>query len=373
MHQSSQLSKYDDVISDTATPSRIILARARRGLTKVALAKRAGVSTRNLYDIENGNRTPTHETISAIADATRFPVEFFYRPEIETPSPDVASFRSLRSMTAGQRDAALAAGAIAFEVSDWIERRFDLPAVGLPDLREYEPEAAAVALREQIGIGVRPIGNMVHFLESIGVRVFSMAEDRRVDAFSLWHQGVPFVFLNTVKTAEHSRMDAAHELGHLVLHRHGGRWGRDVEKDAQAFGASFLMPAASVLATTPLLAPTLSHVVQLKRTWRVSAAALARRMHQLNLLSDWSYRSVCIELAKYGRTREPEGIARETSQVMAKVFGSASGVTKADLTRDLALSYADVEALLFGLRAEPTTGRTTAGGTVKPPRLFRVV
>ena len=127
------------------------------------------------------------------------------------------------------------------KLSEWIESRFDLPDSSFPDLRDYEPETAADALRAHWGIGQRPIGNMIHFLESVGVRVFSLAEDRRVDAFSLWHKGKPFIFLNTVKTAEHARMDAAHELGHIVLHRHGVPWGRNVEREAQRFGGSFLI------------------------------------------------------------------------------------------------------------------------------------
>jgi hypothetical protein len=52
--------------------------------------------------------------------------------------------------------------------------------------------------------------------------VFSLALDAaEVDAFSMWRQSTPYVFLNTKKSAEHGRFDAAHELGHLVLHRHG--------------------------------------------------------------------------------------------------------------------------------------------------------
>src|SRR5687767_8396956 len=92
-------------------PSRVVLARKRRGLNKVALARRAAISTRSLYDIETGQATPTPETLAAIAETLRFPVEFFYRGEIEAPEPESASFRSLRSMTAAKRDAALAAGA----------------------------------------------------------------------------------------------------------------------------------------------------------------------------------------------------------------------------------------------------------------------
>lgn len=362
------------VLPNTCTPSRIVLARQRRGLTKVTLAGRAGITTRSLYDIETGKVDPLPETLSALAEVTRFPVEFFYRPEVEAPTPDAASFRSLRSMTAGQRDSALAAGAIAFEISQWINSRFELPTPSLPDLREYEPEAAAVALRAHLSIGERPIGNMIHLLESIGIRVFSMTQDRRVDAFSLWHHGVPFVFLNTVKTAEHSRMDAAHELGHLVLHRHGARWGRDIEKDAQLFGAAFLMPTASVEAMR-MVVPSLDHLLQLKKPWRVSAAALAHRMHALGRLSPWNYRTICIQLSKRGRTTEPEGIDRETSQVMAKVFGATGGASKNAVAQDLCLQQSEVEALVFGLRAElPSSGHPIKRNT-KPAasRTLRLV
>jgi Zn-dependent peptidase ImmA (M78 family) len=259
-------------------------------------------------------------------------------------------------MTATERDGALAAGGLAFELSRWIESRFDLPRINVPDMREYQPEGAADALRDHWGVGQRTIGNMIHFLESIGVRVFSLAEDRRVDAFSLWHDGVPFIFLNTLKTAEHSRMDAAHELGHLVLHRHGVPWGRNVEKDAQAFASALLMPQASVLAAPRLHIPTLGQLVQLKKKWLVSVLALAHRLHALKLLSDWNYRTLCIQMSKLGKAHEPEGIPRETSQVMAKVFGP-SGAAKADAARDLALHQSDVEALVFGLRIEPPAVR----------------
>ncbi|MEO7135378.1 MAG: ImmA/IrrE family metallo-endopeptidase [Vicinamibacterales bacterium] len=279
-------------------------------------------------------------------------------------------------MSAGKRDAALAAGALAFEISQWIDHRFELPQANVPDLRGYEPEAAAVARREHWAMGERSIGNMIHLLESQGVRVFSLSEDRRVDAFSLWHRGVPFVCLNTVKTAEHSRMDAAHELGHLVLHRHGVPWGRNVEKDAQEFAAAFLMPRASVFAAPKLAAPTLNHLVQLKGRWLVSAAGLAHRLHALGLLSDWNYRGLCVELAKFGRSQEPSGIPRETSQVMDKVFGTVgqTGTTKADLSKALCLYPADVEALIFGLRAEPSQpAQTRRQGQSVRPRQFRIV
>lgn len=94
------------------------------------------------------------------------------------------------------------------------------------------------------------------------LRIVDAAE---VDAFSMWRQSTPFVFLNTKKSAEHSRFDAAHELGHLVLHRHGSPQGREAEREANAFASAFLMPRASVLAYAPRMA-TIDHLIKLKKS-----------------------------------------------------------------------------------------------------------
>lgn len=107
---------------------------------------------------------------------------------------------------------------------------------------------------------------MIRLLEANGVRVFSLAEQcRRVDVFSLWQGDQPFVFLNTMKSGEHSRMHAAHELGHLPMHRHGVPPGRDVESDAKEFGGVFMMPEDSVRANFRRQAsPTLQQPVEIK-------------------------------------------------------------------------------------------------------------
>jgi hypothetical protein len=61
--------------------------------------------------------------------------------------------------------------------------------------------------------------------------VFSLSVDAaEVEAFSMWKEGAPFIFLNTGKSAEHGRFDAAHELGHLVLHRHEAPSGREADR-----------------------------------------------------------------------------------------------------------------------------------------------
>ena len=141
---------------------------------------------------------------------------------------------------------------------------------------------------------------MIHLLEAKGVRVFSLVEETRsVDAFSVWRSNKPYVFLNTMKTAEHSRFDAAHELGHLILHKHGGPKGRTAEDEANRFASSFLMPSADVRARMPIVYG-LDHIIREKVRWKVSAAALTYRLRQLRLTSEWENRQLCIQIARNG-------------------------------------------------------------------------
>ena len=101
------------------------------------------------------------------------------------------------------------------------------------------------------------------------------------------------MFLNTFKTTEHSRFDAAHELGHLVLHKHGGaKQGRSAEHEAHLFAASFLMPEADVRATIPFVT-SLDQIVRAKARWEFSVVlALAYRLHKLGVVSAWALSNV---------------------------------------------------------------------------------
>lgn len=276
-----------------------------------------------LTTYENGDYEPRASTIAKLSDVLRFPANFFYGETLDEPPLDGSSFRALSNLTARQRDQALGAGALALALSDWIEEHLRLPEPSIPQLDGVDPETAAAAVRSEWALGERPIRNIIHLLEAHGVRVFSLAEENQtVDAFSFWRGHLPYVFLNTMKSAERSRMDGAHELGHLVLHSKGGARGRNAEQEAELFGSTFLMPRGSVLAEAPRGA-RLDQIIRYKRRWGVSTVGLTYRMHKLGLLSDWQYRALFVEIGKKGyRTSEPDGIQRETSQVLGKVLNA---------------------------------------------------
>lgn len=358
--------KLESVVDPgTMNPSRLTLVRKRKGLTKIAFAEQIGVDRKSVHAYEAGLSVPSEETMTRIVQFTSFPPEFFSGDDLEEPTPDSGSFRSMSKMTAPQRGMALSQAALGLHLSAWLGKKFELPSPQLPDLgREPDPEAASEFVRREWGLGTLSIRNMVHLLEARGVRVFSLAVDaREVDAFSIWNGGIPYIFLNTNKSSEHSRFDAAHELGHLILHKHGPPRGLEAEKQANAFASAFLMPRGSVLASAPTF-PTYDQLVRLKKVWTTSVAALAYRLHGLGLMSDWQYRGICVEIAKKGKRFEPNEAPREASVLLPKMFTSLyeDGLSRTQIAKELAIPTSELEQLLFGLTMTGIVGggkRTT--------------
>lgn len=332
-------------------PNRLSVARKRRLLNKKGFADLAGVTPHTVMRCEAGAYPPPDETVEKFAAVLNYPKLFFYGDNLDTPDAGLVSFRSQKAMTAAVRDAALAAGAIGFLISDYIEENIDLAPINVPDLGEFEPDIAAITLRQIWGLGNEPVSNMIHLLESKGVRVFSLAENSKtVNAFSLWRNESPFVFLNTVKTSESSRFDAAHELAHLVLHQDGSVTGRQAEDQANAFASEFLMPAADMRAQRRNYY-SIDQMIQLKKRWKVSLSALNFRLHKLGFTSDWTYRDFCIQIASRFRQTEPGEMEREKSAVWQKVMKLlwSQKITQADIARKLHLPLSEVNTLIFGI------------------------
>ena len=332
---------------------RLDLARRRRGMPQVALAEAVGLSKRSLIRYLKGEREPEQAAVRQFAAVLGFPSKFFYSPTLDEISQEGPSFRAMSTLTVRQRDQAVAAGTLGVALSDWIDTRFGLPKPNIPRYETAEPEAAAMSVRNQWGLGERPIRNMIHLLELHGIRVFSLAEDTlAVDAYSFWRNETPFIFLNTGKSAERSRMDAAHELGHLVLHSKGGsQRSRRAEREAQLFGSAFLMPRNSVLQRVrPGL--TVPQIIKAKHYWKVSTANLTYRMRQLELLTEYHYTRTFMELSRQGyRSMEPDALPRETSQVLEEVFRRLRerGMSVAQVADSLAIHPEELGKFLFGL------------------------
>lgn len=359
------------------TPSRIRLARERRALTLARLARMTHISRQSLADYENAHATPTQETLRAIAAALDFPPAFFTSEEVDEVPSEAVAFRARAKTSMRKQKAVRSQAALAVEFNDWLDEHFSLPEPTVPTYGKPPPEAAADMVRSLWALGETATPNMVHLLEAHGVRVFSLdSEHQEVDAFSFWRDAVPYVFLNTGKSGERGRFDAAHELGHLVMHGHDRSLsGPEAEREANRFAGAFLMPRADVVARMPTGAQV-DQVLKAKSIWRVSAMALTHRLHEVDLLSDWQYRATCRRLAEMGyRSAEPDGIRRETSQVLPKVLAllRQRGHTPGEVAEELCLPLSELDSLMFGLAFTVRSGSGRGTPVRRKRPVLRVV
>jgi Zn-dependent peptidase ImmA (M78 family) len=130
------------------------------------------------------------------------------------------------------------------------------------------------------------------------------------------------------------------------------------------------MPERDVGARMPRFV-TVDKIIEAKKRWRVSAMALAYRLQSLGFLSEWQYKSACIELGRRGfRSGEPGGIERETSRVWQKILSQlwAERRTKSNIASDLHIPLDELEGLIWGL-----TGPTARPEREEARRLIRAV
>jgi Zn-dependent peptidase ImmA (M78 family) len=343
-------------------------------MSKTALASELGITSRALQNYESDGAPVARAT--ELAHVLKVQPGFFLLPPREAIDVEQGFFRARRRATAGQLSSARAAASIGAEMYDWITDRFRLPGVNMPDLDQQDVEGAAAALRSHWGRGEEPLPNLVQLAESNGIRVISLPPGAEsVDAFSLWLDEVPYIFLSTEKTAERSRFDIAHELGHLVLHSRvpaelpeDGLLAKQVEKEADAFASAFLMPRLSLLAHSGR-EPAVPEILKLRSYYRVSAMAATKRLSDIGKLTEWSYRQNCVQLSQRGfRSAEPGGITRERSRVFGAVFASLrrQGIRSSQVASDLEILPEELHGLTFGQATISLAGDRVAVPAARP-------
>ena len=326
-------------------------------MTKRTLADAVNITPTALQHYASLRRVPTPDIVDRLASILQFPKGFFYDSDLDLPPVRETSYRALSRTTARHRMQAESIGAIGTLFAGWIEAKFNLPSPDIPECDTDDSESAAEAVRYSWGIGAMSVTNVVALMEAHGVRVFSLATDTPdLDAFSFWHGAIPYVFLNTNKTAERTRMDAAHELGHLALHFKGNAANRDrqSERDAQHFAAAFLMPRTSVAANFPFRFHTasLDQFRESKKQWNVSLTSLIVRVRELEYINGNRYRALMVEASERGyRRSEPDGCAPDHSVVLDKLFNprrkGAESIPRA--ARALSVYPVELYCLMKGL------------------------
>jgi Zn-dependent peptidase ImmA (M78 family)/transcriptional regulator with XRE-family HTH domain len=295
---------------DAFSGARLGIARRMARLPRTELAAKIGISPAAVTQLERDQIRPTTALAAELCLALGVPASFLLTavsPQLIAAS--AAHFRSLRSTPAMSRDQALAFAELGLEVLAAVEDYVDLPEVTLPALDTSSLETAdgiaraAGQARDAFGLPDGPVPHVVRLLEAHGVLVLRLPGNRideRVDAFSTSASRRPVVLLSPLKDDKaRSRFDAAHELGHLLLHHDAEPGSKVIENQAHAFAAAFLTPADQVIEDLPRRIDW-PQFHRAKRRWGVSLKSLVYRAHSLRLLNDAAYRRANVQLAAWG-------------------------------------------------------------------------
>lgn len=335
--------------TDSFERMRLRTARELAGLSQAQLARKVDLTPAAISQFESAAARPTAETIELLSTSLDVPSAFFSEPASESHE---GFFRSLRRTSVVDRRRARAIALVAHDlaVAANASGRFsvlDVPSIGgySLDAPQTEIEQAAAQVRARWSLPTGPAPDIVQLLEGHGVAVIRLPLGTAdVDAFSLPFPDHPVVVLGTDKNDRaRSRFDAAHELGHLVLH--GQQiWGvKEVETQAHQFAAAFLMPADDIRSQLPTTVDW-PRLFELKRTWQVSLAALLMRARTLGRMSERTYLSAIKAASARGWRRTepvPLGQPEQPGRLMGYLASPDSRAARAVLPRHV---VADIEA-----------------------------
>jgi Zn-dependent peptidase ImmA (M78 family)/DNA-binding XRE family transcriptional regulator len=333
-------------------PQRLEIARKCGALRRSELAARVDVSPSAITQLESGQTKPSAATLSRLSLALNFPVDFFLddgrRPAIKDHGK--AFFRSLRAARQIDRDRAAARAFLVSELVEVMERHVRLPAVNVPRTLYLDQdhvsretiEERAVELRRAWNIPDGPIANVVRLLEANGIIVTHCIFDcPEVSSFSHFFRARPVVVLKEERDdVARLRSDAAHELGHLILHEEPEAGNQILETQAQAFAGSFLMPGRQIGASLPR-SFDIERYRALKKTWGVSLQFLLYRARELGRMSESTYRRAMMAFSKQGwRAHEPFPLtAREETRLLPRALEviSNAGLCERDVLTEARL------------------------------------
>lgn len=298
-------------VAQAFAPARLTMARELAGLRKRELAALIERTAAAVSQYELGQSRPSPDALARCASALDLPIGFFAtgRPQLRLDTTH-AHFRSLRATTAVQRQQALAHVELLWEITDQLDRVIELPPadLGLPlGIAHGDVVRTARTVRKAWDLPSGPVVHLVRHLEARGIVVAGMptVDSVAIDAFSAAPHGRPVIALSEKGNPMRRRFSVAHELGHLLLHPHPAPGSPAHERQANAFAAEFLMPAAEIrpLLPSPVDIPVLKQIAD---GYGVSVAALLYRGKDLGTYADSTVRRTMATLTALGwRTHEP--------------------------------------------------------------------
>ncbi|MGH8576368.1 MAG: helix-turn-helix domain-containing protein [Gammaproteobacteria bacterium] len=308
--------------------ARIKLARKKAGLSLRGLADALDrkVTAQAIGKYERGEMLPSSGVLIALSKALG--VSLSYLMDTQGIALTGVDFRTKANTTARDR------AQVETEVIEWIERYLQVERILDLDSTQWESpfehprrleavqeaEGLADEVRDKWQLGRDPIPNMTELLEEKGLKVLTVALPPRVSGFTCivkhtdGKPGLPVVVVNDQHPLERRRLTLAHELAHRVID--ASNLAKQEEKAATIFGGAFLMPRDHLVREVGDRRQALGYkeLIDIKRLYRVSGAALLVRLRDIGIISEPTLVYAFQSVAHGWRTAEPEELERQRGQ-----------------------------------------------------------
>ena len=302
-------------------PEKLTEARKAAKLTQTELARFLEVTRQTVSSYELGDKKPEPATMQKISTHLDLPISFFTKEKREYfGNFSTNFFRKVGADTKRRNQACEIYARWLSSVAYAFDDLANYPDVDIPYFEpagdtysDEEIEVAAEQTRQHLGLGLGPISNLVRLLETKGVILCRfIIKDENIEAFSFWSGKRPFIFLaSEKKSGARARFDAAHEFGHLCLHKWVSQEEIDdkerlkvIESEANRFAGAFMLPRKSF--PNEVYSPRAESFIDLKSRWKMAIQAMIYRCKDLGLFDDRQVTNLYKQIShKKWRTIEP--------------------------------------------------------------------
>jgi len=357
---------------------RVRLARRKAGysLRELSAAMDHKVTAQAIGKYERGESTPSSGVLLALSKALG--VSLAYLLDSQGIELSGVEFRTKANTSARDR------AQVETEVIEWIERYLQVERVLELDSAHWQcpvarprklgdagdAEKLAAEVRETWKLGVDPIPNMTELLEEKGLKVLTVPLAERVSGFTCLvkrpeeQADLPVIVVNDRFPLERRRLTLAHELAHRLIDT-DSLSDRDEEKAANVFAGAFLMPQDHLRREAGKHRNALGYkeLIDLKRLYRVSGAALLMRLRQLEVISESTLVYAFQSVARGWRTQEPHELEpvgergkRERAQRFERLCYRALAEKVISLSKAAELLRSPVPEVEAGLKGPQSAG-----------------
>lgn len=295
--------------------SKLKTARSLTGMSTRAvsakLANRFAVSHATLANYESGRTVPPMDVLAALAELYERPLNWFLEGGNTLTGVQYRNLKSrvrmsdLHTFEANVQRWIDAYVALELRLGRSLTKAISVSFSSRDKL--LLPDELGRAVRRELNISEdEPISSVVDVLERFGIRVLENPTGLRIDGLAARYDDEYVVVLNPTVSNDRTRLNAAHELGHVLYGDCDSEEAADkaTEQRAFEFASHLLLPNNQLKRAFE--GQSMVRLVQFKERFGISLAAMIYRAEKLGFIPKSTAKMLWIEFARRGwKTNEP--------------------------------------------------------------------